>query len=44
MTNKIFKILLLNLIILSTAFIGKSQITTGELSGRVNTITSAVPF
>ncbi len=42
--NNTIKVLLLSLTITATAFTGKAQISTQDLNGRVNTITSAVPF
>jgi len=44
MINNTIKVLLMSLTITATAFTGKAQISTQDLNGRVNTITSAVPF
>lgn len=46
MKKNIFKFLLLNTLLAATIFTGKAQgqISISELNGRVNTITSSVPF
>ena len=47
MKRNIFKVLLLNILLVTTIYTAKGQqgqISISELNGRVNTITSAVPF
>jgi len=47
MKKNIFKVLLLNILLATTIYTSNAQqgqISISELNGRVNTITSAVPF